>query len=309
MSEHWERLKLDYEQALQTYRQLADIRFKLLAFVPTISGAAIALLTQTKMERWEKVVLAGVGFLVTLGVVLYDQRNTQFHNGAIGRARHLEEELGFVAFEKDKHVGLFGSRWDHQRQYLFGLPVGHDLGLALIYSPVLGAWLYAVVRSGWPAQKAVAVIAGVAVAGLALVQFEWHNGKPKRLKKAWKMRQEAEHMQRDKDALRELNVKIGIAESEGDREFLSSVLAPVLAFRRASGAVVDRATFLDAVKQGARRETAIESIDLLGSDRAVVTCMVSLVEGDRTKQFHNVRLFVRSSEDAWKLLGWANEPV
>lgn len=35
----------DYEQTLQTYRQLVDIRFKLLAFVPAFSGSAVTLLT------------------------------------------------------------------------------------------------------------------------------------------------------------------------------------------------------------------------------------------------------------------------
>lgn len=176
-SDEWERLKLDYEQTLQTYRQLADIRFKLLAFVPTISGAAIALLTRAGLERLEKVVLAGAGFLVTLGVVLYDQRNTQFHNGSIGRARALEQHLLFRKFGGDKNEGLFGSRDEdgRRKQYFFAFRVKHDRGLALIYSPVLGAWLYAAVRGGWPTHKAFALIVGVAVAGLAYVQFRWHD--------------------------------------------------------------------------------------------------------------------------------------
>ena len=37
--------RLDYEQTLQTYRMLADIRFKLLAFIPVVSGIAITFLT------------------------------------------------------------------------------------------------------------------------------------------------------------------------------------------------------------------------------------------------------------------------
>jgi hypothetical protein len=41
----FDRIKVDYEQTLATYRMLADIRFKLLAFVPTISGAAITFLS------------------------------------------------------------------------------------------------------------------------------------------------------------------------------------------------------------------------------------------------------------------------
>jgi hypothetical protein len=67
MDEKGEWLSFDYEQTLETYRQLVEIRFKLLAFVPTISGGAIALLTQTRIERSEKLVLALLGLLVTLG--------------------------------------------------------------------------------------------------------------------------------------------------------------------------------------------------------------------------------------------------
>lgn len=106
------------------------------------------------------------------------------------------------------------------------------------------------------------------------------------------------------DVLTELNLEIGVAESMGDKEFLEKVLAPVLAFRRANGECIDRNIFLSAVKSGARRETEMESISLLGHNRAVVTCTVSM--GD--KRFHNVRLFVLMDQD-WKLLGWANEPA
>ena len=73
-----ETAKFDYEQTLETYRQLTDIRFKLLAFVPALSGAAIALLTRSEIDGLEGVGLAGLGFVVTLGIALYDQRNTVF---------------------------------------------------------------------------------------------------------------------------------------------------------------------------------------------------------------------------------------
>jgi len=93
------RLWADYGHALDIYRQLAEIRFKLLAFVPTLSGAAVALLTEATIDRWEKVSLASLGFLVTLGIVIYDQRNTQFYNGAISRAQYIESPvLGAWAF-------------------------------------------------------------------------------------------------------------------------------------------------------------------------------------------------------------------
>ena len=115
-------------------------------------------------------------------------------------------------------------------------------------------------------------------------------------------------MRRDEDVLRELNVRIGVAESEGDREFLDAVLAPVLAFRRANGAFVDRAGYLEGVKESPKRDTEIGSVDLLEHDRAVVSCTVSMGDGDERKRFHNVRLFVRAGDGAWQLLAWANEP-
>ena len=41
----------------------------------------------------------------------------------------------------------------------------------------------------------------------------------------------------------------------------------------------------------------------------MVTCIVTVADGDERKRFHNVRLFVRSGEGEWRLLGWANEPM
>lgn len=115
-------------------------------------------------------------------------------------------------------------------------------------------------------------------------------------------------MQPDFDALTDLNLQIGSAESAGDKERLEELLAPVLAFRRANGDYVDKQRFLDNVANGVPRETRIESIELVGRSRAIVTCVVSMGDGDQQRSFHNLRLFVRVQDD-WKLLGWANEPV
>lgn len=115
-------------------------------------------------------------------------------------------------------------------------------------------------------------------------------------------------MQSDIDALTELNLKIGAAESEGDQRALDALLAPVLAFRRANGDFVGRSDFLAGVKPSPRRETEIESISLLGRDRAMVTCVVTVHGDGEARSFQNARLFVRS-DGVWKLLGWANEPA
>src|SRR5216684_957491 len=95
----------------------------------------------------------------------------------------------------------------------------------------------------------------------------------------------------DEQTLKELNERIGVAESSGDREWLSTILAPRLAFQRADEArtVDDQVAFLQKVKAGSTRITRIiEPIEFYGN-RAIVKCIVTVSE----KEFHNLRLFVR----------------
>lgn len=114
-------------------------------------------------------------------------------------------------------------------------------------------------------------------------------------------------MQKDVEALKQLNIQIGEAESRGDRDWLEGVIAPKLAFQRADRVTVDdRSQFLSKVKASDVRQTRIESIDIIG-DRAVVKCVVTLKSAGTAKSYHNLRLFVRQA-GKWKLLAWANEP-
>jgi hypothetical protein len=115
------------------------------------------------------------------------------------------------------------------------------------------------------------------------------------------------------DAVKELtalNIQIGANETKGNavaRQWLDQVVAPALAFRRASGKFDGRAEFLAAVAPSDKRETTIESVDVYGG-RAVVRCVVAMVSHTGEKRFDNLRLFVRH-EGRWRLLGWANEPI
>jgi len=119
----------------------------------------------------------------------------------------------------------------------------------------------------------------------------------------------------DLKVLKQINLDIGKYEQEGDWKALRGRLAvqelrtggeaPVLAFRRASGACVDARTFLDAVSKGAERTTEITSITPEGDHIAIVRCVVEM--GGR--KYSNFRVFVRDDAGAanWKLLAWANE--
>ena len=116
-------------------------------------------------------------------------------------------------------------------------------------------------------------------------------------------------MSTDHEALGKLNVDIGNAESRGDKGYFEDLLTPAFAFRRASGVVVDRKQFIEAVAPGAERTTTVRSITFAGRARAVVACTVAMDVQGTKKDFDNLRVFVRGDDGKWKLLGWANEAV
>jgi hypothetical protein len=121
----------------------------------------------------------------------------------------------------------------------------------------------------------------------------------------------------DKDVLKQINLNIGEYEQQGNWKALRDYLAiqelrtggeaPVLAFRRASGACVDARAYLDAVSKGPERTTKITDDDIMpeGDHIAIARCIVEM----GGKKYDNLRVFVRddaSSKD-WRLLAWANE--
>ncbi len=145
---HDPALMLEYEQVNQNFRMLAEIRFKLLAFLPTLAGVAIyalshmAMSTDTAPPNSEKalydlgtaLLISALGFLATFGITLYDQRNTALYNALIVRAKAIEALMGIAD-------GQFRQRPPRGRRVL-GCVAGHDTALALIYSPVLGGWFF-----------------------------------------------------------------------------------------------------------------------------------------------------------------------
>jgi hypothetical protein len=167
------RTQLDYEQTLETYRQLTEIRFKLLAYVPTLTGAAVALMTKARhLDGWSRASFAAYGFLATLGVLLYERRNTQLYDVSIDRAKHLETHP-LLAHEGD--LGLFGSRDSPPRRRLWALPVAHGLGLALVYAPTLGAWGFAALYRREGGHHWLPPLVGAAIAVATFVQLRWRD--------------------------------------------------------------------------------------------------------------------------------------
>jgi hypothetical protein len=66
-------LRADYEQTNQQIGMLADIRFKLLALVPTLTAAA-ALLTTATVAHGTVLAVGILGFITVFAIAMYDLR-------------------------------------------------------------------------------------------------------------------------------------------------------------------------------------------------------------------------------------------
>jgi hypothetical protein len=138
-----ERLRLDYGQTTDLLKSLTDVRFKLLALVPTLTGTTVAVIGRPRPAA-ELLGVGLLGLVATLGVVLYDLRNTQLHEYALRRAADLEAKLGLG--------GLFGER-PAPALRPFGLPPAtYDRALSLVYGAALAGWAYLV---AWGALRAL----------------------------------------------------------------------------------------------------------------------------------------------------------
>lgn len=147
-------LRLDYEQTTELLRTLTDVRFKLLALVPTLSGAAIALLDHPG-SAVELLALGVLGLTATLGILFYELRNTELADYATRRARHIESALGLPSAGHRSPCGGLYSEEPTNKLRLFGLAsINRDRGLSLVYSAAIAGWSYLV---AWGALRAAHV--------------------------------------------------------------------------------------------------------------------------------------------------------
>ncbi len=144
---------LDYEQVVGMVNLLTDVRFKLAAFVPALTAAAVALISSSDLPPPTQAVFGIGGFVFVLGIVVYDLRNSQIYNGAIGRATALEQTM-FDRYGGDVGAGLFGSRGDTARihrargtDHFLRLPVNHGTALTLVYTAALAAWAWVILAA------------------------------------------------------------------------------------------------------------------------------------------------------------------
>lgn len=140
----------EYEQVVGMVNLLTNVRFKLAAFVPTLTAAAVALISSADASPPTQVMFGVGGLVFVIGIVVYDLRNSQIYNGAIGRAKELEKTL-YARYGGDSEPGLFGSRKDTDRAHrargtnrFLRLPVSHGVGMTLVYVASMTAWVWVI---------------------------------------------------------------------------------------------------------------------------------------------------------------------
>ena len=132
-------LKL-YEETAANWRQLTEVRFHLLALVPAVSILLVATVLSEEgpgkgLSGLGKVAIAVFGFLITLGLLIYDLRNSQFYDDLISRGRKIEGELGV-------HTAIFAGRLKPKPSYPW---INHSVATGVIYGSSLVAWIVAAV--------------------------------------------------------------------------------------------------------------------------------------------------------------------
>jgi hypothetical protein len=165
------RIEKEYERATELFDDLTDVRFKLLALVPTLSGTAVGLLHGGESA----VTLLAVGILglaATVGILVYELRNSETRREVGGRIKEIEPVL----------IGrqLVGDPPEDARKLFGMIDLRHGIGLALVYAAALAGWGYLVSWGALAALDAghsreVGIVIGAAWGVLVLFEVLRHD--------------------------------------------------------------------------------------------------------------------------------------
>lgn len=132
-----------YSEVCTSYRSLHDVRFKLLSLVPFVTVAVLVVIlpgtgSGTSLLGPPGTGVCLVGFFVSIGLLIYELRNSSLYDDLISRGRRIEAELGI-------HTGVFRGR----RKPKWPL-VNHGTAIFLIYGAAILGWIMALwYTSGW----------------------------------------------------------------------------------------------------------------------------------------------------------------
>jgi hypothetical protein len=172
MPSNRDALLAEYAEVGNNFRMLTEIRFKLLAFLPVVAGAAAAVLARGNATTLT-LAFSLFGLVVTIGLVTYNKRNDQLYDALVARAAAIERNLGIPD-------GAFANRpraWfrlGHRRW-----KADHRIGVSAIYKASIALWLFGALHaaiemaqhahSRWISPTWASPIALVAAVGLPIL--------------------------------------------------------------------------------------------------------------------------------------------
>lgn len=145
----------EYEQVVQQFRALTDIRFKLLAFLPLGTVGTLVVIANQKDATQIAGAFGLFGFFVTLGLFVYNLRNDQHYDELVGCAAQIERDLKLFD-------GSFAHRPSTWHRLIGSIKVEHRWPIHLVYVASAALWLWMSLQSiaylGGSARIAVAVV-------------------------------------------------------------------------------------------------------------------------------------------------------
>jgi hypothetical protein len=311
-NEQIENTRTIYTQLCESYRAIDDFRTKLLAALPLASGTGIFLLIGKPEERIPAGSLMPIGvfgFLAALGLYIFEIYAIRKCTHLIVLGAFLEKQLSIEGQFQNRPSGL---------EHFPLLPKGiapltsEPFASGIIYPAVLAAWAFVGLYKP-NACSATGLVVGTAlfVAGflISLGYSRWLQEKDAPRKTS---------QLTDTAGLTLLACRMGEAEKSGKTEFFEALLADKLTFRRASGAIVGKETFLTGLRNPANTYETLEPEDIavrVYEDIAVVTLLVQakgMREGEAFDGvFRNILIFLHEPDKApqWQLHSWFNVRV
>lgn len=139
-----------YQEVCRSFHAVDDFRAKLLGFLPLASGGFFFLLGDALLDPLKRVQIEqhltaiGIfGFLITLGLFIYELRGIRRCSMLIKLGKRIEEGLGIIGQFR------FRSNNTHLKSIPSSLRIDLSVTFAarIIYSTTLGAWFFLIVFS------------------------------------------------------------------------------------------------------------------------------------------------------------------
>jgi steroid delta-isomerase-like uncharacterized protein len=138
---------MEYGEVCKSHNSITDFRAKLLALLPIASGSGIFLLLTKRSEPFDTTYLYAIGlfgFLITLGLFIYELRGIQ-------HCKHLEQ----LASRLEEQLHLHEAQFMGRPKGRLGGFVGAQGAAYIIYPTMLAAWI-CVAFVGFTSPKATA---------------------------------------------------------------------------------------------------------------------------------------------------------